>query len=135
MVEKLYQRIAKTLVARENCLAHGNEWLTRHTQRIVALVREFMPSGSGFDKGTSLDFDKSTGEKLVFVTAFHHMTPDGYYDGWTDHVVTVHPSLTYGIDVRVGGSDRRNIKDHIGAAFESALEEEVPETWETDHGL
>lgn len=127
----LYRRLANLVQARANCLAHDDiaklEWAERHTDRLESLVREHMPSGSGFDNGTQIDLDSSTGEKLVFITAFHHMDAHGGYSGWTDHTVTVRASLMYGFDVKVSGRDRNQIKDYIGDAFHSALSLDVEE--------
>lgn len=117
--------LASLVGARLRCLADDNigklEWADRHEERANDLVREFLPSGSGFDNGTKLDYEKSTGEKLVFLTSFHHMDEHGGYCGWTDHSVTVGASLQFGLSIKVGGRDRNGIKDYIGEAFESAL--------------
>ena len=82
-----------------------------------------LPSGSGFDSGSKLD-ESSTPNKLVFSTAFHHMDEAGYYDGWTEHKVIVTPTFG-GIDVRVTGKNRNQIKEYISEVFYSLLQEEV----------
>src|SRR4051812_16451917 len=70
--ESLAKRIATAVAARLNCIKSGNsEWKENHESDVESYCREFMPSGSGFDAGTTLDFDASTAEKLVFVTSFH----------------------------------------------------------------
>jgi hypothetical protein len=118
---QLATRIASTLQAIANCDASGNtEWHATHTERLDKMIRDHMPSGSGFDAGTTLD-DSSKPERLVFVTSFHHMDESGGYDGWTEHKVIVTASLVYGIDVRVTGRDRNSIKDYIGEVFTSVL--------------
>jgi hypothetical protein len=120
--QPLYRVIAGLLLAIENCDRRGNaEWKNEHTERLRELVKEHMPSGSGFDSGVDIDFERSNSERLVFYTSFHHMV-EGYYDGWTDHTVTVKPSLFYGIDVKVGGRNRNDIKEHIEMWFSDALE-------------
>lgn len=96
------------------------EWRDRWESTIESLVRDHMPSGSGFDSGTTLDMDASHAEKLVFHTSFHHMHDGGYYDGWTEHTITVTPSFQ-GINLRVGGRNRNNIKDYIHETFSFAL--------------
>jgi hypothetical protein len=121
---RVYECIARAIVARNNCQQNGNtEWHTEHTNRIERLIRDHLPHGSGFDNGTSIDWTKSTGERLIFNTAFHHMDEHGSYCGWSDHSVIVNPSLCYGFDVRVTGRGRRGIKEYIGDAFHSALDE------------
>lgn len=98
------------------------EWSERHKDRILAIVKAHMPSGSGFDSGTSFDFDKSSPDKMVFNTYFHHMNDVGYYDGWTEHSVIVTPAF-HGFHLRVTGKNKNDIKDYIGDVFYNALSE------------
>lgn len=93
-------------------------------ERIEELVRNTMPSGGGFDSGTTIDLDKSTPNKLVFHTSFHHMT-EGMYDGWTEHTVTVTPTFQ-GVNIKVGGRDRDDIKDYIVELFDGLLLGDAP---------
>src|SRR5580765_24295 len=92
---KLFKHIASATQARLNCIAEENrtgkphEWTARHESTIEDLVKDFLPHGSGIDSGVKFDFDKSNGEKLIFYFGFHHMNEDGYYDGWTEHALTV----------------------------------------------
>lgn len=123
---KLYRELASLVRARLNCEETGNrEWFQKHEERIEELVKNYMPSGSGFDCGTKIDLDKSTPEKLVFYTDFHHMNEVGYYDGWTEHRITVRPSLAFGFTLTISGNNRNEIKDYIHQAFDCALDEEV----------
>ncbi len=123
MARYLYSELASTVDAMRRCeknpVQYG-DWATKHTNRISELVRDYLPSGSGFDNGTSIDLEASHAEKLVFQTSFHHMDSDGYYCGWTDHTVTVTPSFN-GMNIRVSGRDRNEIKDYIADAFQIAL--------------
>ena len=123
---KLYRKLASLVQAHINCEISGNkEWFEKHEARIEELVKNYMPSGSGFDCGTKIDLDKSTPEKLVFYTDFHHMNEVGYYDGWTEHRITVRPSLAFGFTLTISGKNRNEIKDYIHQAFDCALNEEV----------
>ncbi|MDP2676471.1 MAG: hypothetical protein Q8O83_02185 [bacterium] len=129
MPRKLYQVFARTIHARHHCEKHGNnEWFVEHTAKIEELVRNRMPNGSGFDHETSIDLIHSTGEKLVFFTAFHHMNENGFYDGWTNHTITVTASLNNQINVRVSGENRNEIKDYIEEIYYDALTNEVPDS-------
>lgn len=120
----LYSRLATLCDAALRCAKTGNdEWRERHTEKVTTLVREHMPSGSGFDNGTVLDSDLSTGEKLVFHTSFHHMDEHGGYDGWTDHTVTVRGSLMHGFTMTISGRDRNDIKEYVHECFDVALRE------------
>jgi hypothetical protein len=122
---KKYQKIASLLQAIINCQKSNNpEWKGKHTETIETIMQN-SPSGSGFDNGTSLDFFKSTPEKLVFNTAFHHMDENGFYDGWSHHDVIITPSLASGFNLRVTGRDRNEIKDYIAEIMDSFLNEEI----------
>lgn len=121
---KRYQAFAAAIGARENCAKSGNaEWYGKWTERLEELEHE-MPSGSGFDCGTKIDLERSTSEKLVFTTSYHHMDDGGSYDGWTEHEVIVTPSLQFGFQVRVTGRDRNDTKDYIAECFDSTLRED-----------
>src|SRR5215467_7223342 len=88
MRNTLYKELAACIEARQNCdKANNAEWLDRWQARIEYITENFMPSGSGFDRGTKFDFDSSHAERLVFDTNFHHMDEHGYYTGWTRHAV------------------------------------------------
>lgn len=114
------QSIASALQAQANCRKSGNtEWLNRHQAAIEWFTANQMPSGGGFDNGTTLDLARSTGERLVFTTAFHHMNEQGY-DGWTEHSVTVRPAFS-GFTIAVSGRDRNGIKEYIAESFHTAL--------------
>jgi hypothetical protein len=125
---KVYQVLAQLVGALHRCEASGNtEWIRKHRERIESLVMKHFPSGSGFDVGTGLNEDKSTEEKLVFHTSYHHMKDVGYYDGWTDHKINVTPSLAFDFRIAVTGRDRNDIKNHIGECFQFSLSSEVSE--------
>jgi hypothetical protein len=132
-MEKLYVELARTIQARENCLNSDHstnpeltrEWTRKHSERLGELVREHMPSGAGVDDGTSLNLGKSNGEKLVFETSFHHMNAQGVYDGWTEHTVVVTASLMFGINLRITGRNRNDIKDYLHQVFWESLMKEV----------
>ncbi len=90
---KTYQSLAKACGAYHRCVESGNtEWEAKWKAEIDETLEQF-PHGSGFDSGTEIDLDASNDEKLVFTTAFHHMNENGMYDGWTEHAITVVPSL------------------------------------------
>ena len=89
-------------------------------EELEQCIKKYFPSGSGFDAGTKL-LDKSTPEKLMFQADFHHMDDNGYYDGWTEHVVTVKPSLCFDIEISVSGRNRNGIKEYILDTFHHLL--------------
>ena len=119
---KLVQVLAQKVDARLNCQKSGNtEWFDKHEDAIIEFIKNYFPSGSGFDNGTTIDLEKSTGEKLVFHTNFHHMTEHGMYDGWTEHTISVTASLMGGFHMKISGPNRNDIKDLIGDEFHHAL--------------
>ena len=137
MARYLYSELATLVQARRNCaekmadghsesvVANAMEWHDKHGARLYKLVANLMPSGSGFDAGTKLDEASSHADKLVFTTGFHHMNDAGMYDGWTEHVVTVTPSMLHRFHIRVSGRNRNDIKDYIMETFAFALEHEL----------
>jgi hypothetical protein len=123
---KLYESLARSLIAMRNCGKSGNsDWLAKHRETTELLTRAHLPSGSGFDCGTTFDFNASHGEYLVFNTSFHHMDENGGYDGWTDHTVTIRPSLAFRFTVTVRGRNRNDIKEYIEEVFMQALDIDV----------
>lgn len=133
----IYREFAALIAAIANCRKSNNgEWLDKHSENVEFLCKNYMPSGSGIDSGTKIDMDKSTPEKLVFYTSFHHMNDCGMYDGWTEHTITVRASLQFGIDISIGGRDRNQIKEHLHDTYHHALHQKVwvdeAGNWHTD---
>lgn len=136
MKRKLYQELASLVDAIANCHAKGNtEWAARHEARVHYLIKNYGPSGSGIDSGTSIRLDDCKPDKLVLFTEFHHMNEGGMYDGWTQHRVTVTPSLAFGINIKFSGPDRNQIKDYLHDVFHSFLTmEESGVRYRDEHG-
>ena len=110
--------LAKAFQAYKNCIASKNTfWDDKWKSQIEEMV-DLLPSGSGIDTGCQFDWDKSTGEKLVFNLSFHHMD-DGFYNGWTQHTITITPSFVFGYSMKISGKDRNGIKDYLSDVFGS----------------
>jgi hypothetical protein len=125
MKHLLVELIAGAVQARLNCLETKNvEWEAKHETTINKLVQDHLPSGGGFDNGTQIDLERSTADKLVFTTAFHHMNEGGFYDGWTEHDVVVKPSFIGRLSIDITGKNRNDIKEYIHESFHAALTEE-----------
>lgn len=123
--DKLFQVIASKANAMRNCEALKNEeWEGKHKQAILNLVKEHLPSGSGFDCGTRIELDECTDSKLVFVTSYHHMDEHGGYDGWTEHKVIITPAF-HDFDMKITGPNRNQIKEVIGDYFSADLSKEI----------
>ena len=114
--------LSVTSEALERCKAEGNkEWKEKHEKYLKKLL-EYLPNGSGYDNGTHLV--SITPQKAIFQTSFHHMNDVGFYDGWTDHKVTVCATFS-GIEVNVSGRNKNNITEMIADDFHFALMQEV----------
>lgn len=119
MKQALYQHIANLFHAYNK--APIAEWKISHEQNLKKLIKNHMPSGSGFDNGTTFDFQNSTIDKLIFHTSFHHMNIYCEYDGWTKHKITVKPSFLYGMTISITGTNRNEVKDVINFTFRDYL--------------
>ena len=120
--------LASTCDARLRCTKHldtHKEWYDRHEDTIESIVSDFLPHGSGIDSGVKFNFEHSTGEKLVLDTAFHHMDENGYYDGWSNHTITVRPSLRFGFTLSISGRNRNDIKDYLSDVFHADLSQTI----------
>lgn len=126
METPIFRVIAGKLGAIENCRKSGNtEWEARHLADIDDIMRSTAPSGAGIDAGTKIDFARSTPNCLIFTASFHHMNDSGYYDGWTEHTITIRPSLIFAIDIRISGRNRNDIKEYLSEVFSQWLETPV----------
>lgn len=115
---KFYREIAKCLGAYHNCIRSNNSDGTHNwADKIDDLTKKYLPHGSGFDTGTKFDWQRSTHNKLVFNTAFHHMNEGGFYDGWTEHTIIITPDLMFGFNLKITGRNRNDIKEYIHSQF------------------
>ncbi len=118
MPVKVYQHLAKMANWNENCKKSNNEEWAEKSQFAIDAVMSTAPSGSGIDCGTKLI--KSSPTKLQFQADYHHMDDNGYYDGWTEHRVTVWARLD-GFALTISGSNRNEIKDYLHEVFNNWL--------------
>lgn len=129
MKKPLYKTIASLVQARLNCQQSNNkEWEEKHSERLELIEKSLLPSGSGIDRGTKIDLEKSHGNKVVLIVDYHHMDENGYYDGWTSHEITIRPSLLFDFDLSIGGRNRNEIKDYLAEVYQYCLSREVEET-------
>lgn len=126
MKTTVIREIAARLAAIINCDKSGNSGARANHMLVLRYIeRELLPSGSGIDSGTQIDFDKSKPESVRLNTSFHHMDDGGTYDGWTEHTVTIRPSFVYGLDITISGRNRNDIKDYLAQTFDGALSAEI----------
>ena len=125
MKNKLYKQIASTVLAYNNCVKSGNtEWMEKHLERLED-YNDNLPSGSGFDSGSKIDFDSTNESKITINTSYHFMDQNGFYDGWEDYTIVVKASLFNDFTLTIKGKNRDDIKDYMYEVFDFALREEV----------
>lgn len=121
-MDTVIEILASTIMARLNCIASNNvERRDHHEATIERIAKQHLPSGSGFDNGTTVDLDDSIADFIVLNTSFHHMNENGYYDGWTEHKIVVTPSFIGRLTMKIGGRNRNDIKDYINDVFANHL--------------
>jgi len=64
---------------------HENKYLTAVKEKVLELVAEVLPHGSGIDSEWHLSF--STRTRIRAEASFHCMDENGMYDGWVDFTV------------------------------------------------
>jgi len=114
--------LASAIQAQSNCRTSGNPYADIWQDRLDYIENNLLPSGSGIDNGTHIVTDECKPDKLVFSCGFHHMNENGFYDGWTEHKISVRPAFD-GIDISVSGRNRNDIKDYLGDVFLYCLRE------------
>ena len=123
---KNYQALASKLQAVSNCIDSNNvEWNAKHRDAIDAVMKS-APSGSGIDQGTTFDVDDNLKDpfRLIFTLSYHHMNENGMYDGWTEHKITVSPSLAHEFTMKITGPDRNEIKEYLHEVYSLWLDQE-----------
>lgn len=108
-------------------LAENNlnaQWGPITRKRLDQLVN-MLPSGSGIDCGTKLVSASAT--KIVLECSFHHMDEHGYYDGWTEHRITIRPTFD-SMDISISGRNRNGIREYLHEIYSLALSEKIVET-------
>jgi hypothetical protein len=130
------EHIASIMLARQNCLERMQEplggnaqrWYNLHTGALTDLLKDQLPSGSGFDSGVDLNSDLTDvkAERFVFDCPFHCMNENGFYTDWTEFRVTVTPSFVGKMNIeieRTGGlvDDEEHLADYICEAMYDSL--------------
>ena len=135
VTRKVIQVLAGAIQARQNCIDTNNTlWRDNHEETIRLITLNCLPHGSGIDADNTVDLGKSTGERVVIHTSFHHMDENGYYDGWTEHTLTITPSFS-GINIKISGRNRNDIKDYLVELFAYALEDTLTYDIDTNKQL
>jgi hypothetical protein len=108
--------VASRMEAIKNCQSSGNtEWEEKHREVLEEELKN-LPSGSGLNDGINFLEKESTRTKLIFSFLYQHLNENGYYDGWTQHKLTVTPTFG-GYDMKITGRDRNGVKDYLYDLF------------------
>lgn len=121
MSQTLIQVIASRVDARLNCEKAGNSPGERLNFDDLEKLEKLLPDGSGIDCGTKIDLGRSTDNKVVFTFSYHHMNDRGYYNGWTEHTLTIRPHLLLGLDLTLTGPDKNQIKNYLYDTYQYTL--------------
>jgi hypothetical protein len=120
--------MARTAIAWNNCIKSNNEyWSQKHNDTMMKLLDE-LPHGSGIDGSWWIELEDCNEERLVFGCWYHHMNENGMYDGGTDFVVTVRPSLSFGFNIKITGKfpkRYRETRDYLVEIIDAALHMEL----------
>ena len=123
---KVYQQLARLVDWNPT-----GKYLDSKNKRVEDLVKNYLPSGSGFDGDISID-EKSTDEKIILRVEYHHMDINGFYDGWSTFKVIITASMAYNYCMQVKGeSVVRKYFYHVGfddfviSVFRDCLDKEM----------
>ena len=120
------QALNNAIQARTNCIKKYNTNWYNHWTNIIERIDNMLPSGSGFDNGSTIDIGLSTDNKIVLYTAYHHMDEHGFYTHWTEHMIKVYPAFD-GIRLSISGKNDNNIKEYMYDVFYSVLTQDYKE--------
>ena len=104
--------LSAAMTAMNNCTLSGNHEMAEIWDNYILSECDKLPSGSGIDNGMHLIREECENDKITFSLDFHHLNENGYYDGWTSHKVVIRPAFG-GIDIRITGRDRNQIKEYL----------------------
>lgn len=123
MERKVYEALDAAVGAYKNSAYQfitGAEMASKWGDVINHIEKNYLPNGSGFDRGTKVVEEKCVnGVKLVLSFDYHHMDENGYYDGWTSHTVVVAAHFD-GIRLKVQGALPRKYR-HNKEYFEDTM--------------
>lgn len=125
-MQKLYQKIASTIIAIKNCEKSGNqEWLEKHKDTLHDIEENTLPHGGGIDSGCKINVEKSNENKIVIDVPYHCMDENGFYGGWRDYQIVIKANLAFDFTVDIKGRDYNGLKDYLVDIFHHVMNEEV----------
>lgn len=132
MNRKLYSVIAQALARGAN---------DHYRNQILDAIEEgnFLPSGSGFDNGCTIDRAEDE-SKITIAFSYHHLNADGYYTHWSSHKAVITPSLIVAFDIQITDLpglriEHRDDEDYYYDTFFQALDQEVDMVFNKETGF
>lgn len=133
MDKTVLQALASAVMSRLNCrdyieqhknepkkVEHWSIWADRHESTIERIEDEYLPRGSGFDKGCTVNLAKSNNQFIIINADFHHVNEHGFYTEWTSHKVIVTPAFI-NFNMRITGPNKNDIKEYMYDVFGNIL--------------
>ena len=122
---KLYKKIANAT----RWIALTDEFKIEKMDKLDELSK-LLPSGSGIDSGCTIDEEKSTKNKIIIHSSFHHMDENGFYCGWSNFDIIVTPDLLYEFNLKIVGRKAiypafSDTKEYLYSVFYDALDENI----------
>lgn len=124
---KLYKAIAQAVEK------HSVERFMDIATKELQELKQFYPSGNGIEANFLVGH--SDKDRLVFDVSYHHMNSNGYYVGYSNHLVIVVPSLLWDFEIRVTGKNKNNVKGCLCDVFNDALRQDVEWCWDSENSL
>ena len=100
----------------------------RHSNAIDKIINSSPCVSAEF--AIDIRYDLSHADKIVFEVAYNHADPNSdppESPDWTEHIVTVRPSLIDGFNLRVAGFNRNGVRQTIERCFDRWMRQEVSE--------
>lgn len=115
-------KIAQAVVAYHAHKNAGNLRMAEEAEdRVREMAKEFLPSGSGINNGTTVNLIKSNAYILEMFCIFYHIE-NGTYGPRTGHRIIASASLASGFLLTITGEDYNGIKEYLYDTFRQALE-------------
>ena len=92
-----------------------------------AFLREFGLSGSGIDRGMSINWEKTNLEgrnpRITLEVPFHPMDEHGCYKAWEHTKAVLRPCMEWGYSLKVTGTRDRYLREYLEETLAYWLEQ------------
>lgn len=124
MKQTVIQRLAVLADRVNNLQQISHESLCDAENELDEFVRTYLPSGNGFDRGTSIK--SYSNNEIILEAPYHLMNDNGVYVGWIDFIIEVKArfidiKLTVTPDVK----DEYYVTDYVADTMYDAMMTEI----------